>query len=46
MLSVSRPIDWVVLNCWVTETNEIFFRSNSSIKRAKSIRERLSRSTL
>ena len=46
MFSVSRPIDCVVLNCCVTETNEIFFRSNNSIIRAKSICERLSRSTL
>src|SRR5216117_2791727 len=29
-LSVSRPIDVVVLNCWVTETNETPWASNSS----------------
>src|SRR3984893_10316964 len=30
-LSVSRPIEVVVLNCWVTETNETPWASNSSI---------------
>src|SRR5882672_2661060 len=35
-LSVSRPIDVVVLNCWVTETNETPWVSNSSTSLAKS----------
>ena len=26
MLSVSRPIEVVVLNCWVTDTNEASWR--------------------
>jgi hypothetical protein len=29
-LSVSRPIEVVVLNCWVTETNDTLCWSNSS----------------
>ena len=35
-LSVSRPIEVVVLNCWVTETNETACLSKISISRAKS----------
>src|SRR6266853_5515851 len=30
ILSVSRPMDVVVLNCWVTDTNETLCWSNSS----------------
>ena len=45
-LSVSRPIEVVVLNCWVTETNDTRWASNSSTSLAKSARERVSRSTL
>src|SRR5712672_1502186 len=36
--SVSRPIKVVVLNCWVTATNEIPRASNSSTILAKSLR--------
>jgi len=36
----------VVLNCCVTETNDTPRASNSSINRAKSLSERVSRSTL
>jgi hypothetical protein len=43
---VSRPIEVVVLNCWVTETNETPWASNSSTSLAKSASERVSRSTL
>lgn len=43
-LSVSRPIRVVVLNDWVTETNETP-RLRSTIL-AKSVSERVSRSTL
>ena len=46
MLSVSRPIEVVVLNCWVTETNDTPQRSNTSTILAKSPSERVSRSTL
>ncbi len=46
MFSVSRPIEVVVLNAWVTETNETLCRSKISTMRAKSVSERLSRSTL
>ena len=35
-LSVSRPIEVVVLNCWVTETNDTPWASNSSTSLAKS----------
>ena len=35
-LSVSRPIEVVVLNCWVTETNDTPCASNSSTSLAKS----------
>src|SRR5258708_29214558 len=37
-LSVSRPIEVVVLNCWVTETNDTPCASNSSTSLAKSAR--------
>jgi hypothetical protein len=30
-LSVSRPIEVVVLNCWVTDTNDTLYWSNSSL---------------
>src|SRR5229473_986476 len=43
---VSRPIELVVLNCWVTETNDTAWASNSSTSLAKSARERVSRSDL
>ena len=46
MLSVSRPMLVVVLNCWVTETKVTSCRSNTSTSLAKSISERLSRSIL
>ena len=45
-LRVSRPIEVVVLNCWVTETNETLCWSKSSTTLAKSTKERVSRSTL
>ena len=44
--SVSRPIEVVVLNCWVTETNDTLCWSNSSTSLAKSASERVRRSTL
>src|SRR6266536_2277661 len=37
---VSRPIEVVVLNCWVTETNETPWASNSSTSLAKSANDR------
>src|SRR5262249_16485566 len=43
---VNRPIEVVVLNCWVTETKETLCLSNSSINLAKSAKERVRRSTL
>ncbi len=46
MFSVSRPIELVVLKCWVTETNETVRLSNRSMIREKSISDRLRRSTL
>jgi hypothetical protein len=46
MLRVRRPIDVVVLNCCVTETNETPFASNASTIFAQSLSERVSRSTL
>ncbi len=46
ILSVSRPIDVVVLNCCVTETKETCFRSNTSTILAKSCSDRVRRSTL
>src|SRR5262245_47979449 len=45
-LRVSRPIEVVVLNCWVTDTNDTSWASNSSISLAKSTSERVRRSTL
>ena len=44
--SVSRPIEVVVLNCWVTETKETPRASKISTILAKSASERVSRSTL
>ena len=44
--SVSLPIEVVVLNCWVTETKDTPWPSNSSTSLAKSASERVSRSTL
>ena len=46
MLRVNRPIEVVVLNCWVTETNETPPVSNTSTIFAKSPSERVSRSIL
>lgn len=46
MLRVSRPIEVVVLKDWVTETKETFASSNTSTILAKSLSERVSRSTL
>jgi hypothetical protein len=46
MLSVSRPIEVVVQNDCVTETNVTLFRSNTSTSFAKSVSERDSRSIL
>ncbi len=46
MLSVSRPIEVVVLNDWVTETKVTPTRSNTSTSFEKSISERESRSIL
>jgi hypothetical protein len=46
MFSVRRPIDVVVLNDWVTETKVTWFRSKISTNRAKSMRDRDSRSIL
>src|SRR5262249_8828863 len=43
---VSLPIEVVVLNCCVTETNETPWASNSSTSLAKSANERVRRSTL
>src|ERR1700737_4266526 len=40
-LRVSRPIELVVLNCWVTETNEAPRASKISTRRAKSASERV-----
>src|SRR5439155_15269084 len=45
-LRVSRPIELVVLNCWVTDTNDTPWASKISTSRAKSASERVSRSTL
>ena len=39
-LSVNRPIDVVVLNCWVTATNETPRPSNTSTVFAKSDKDR------
>ena len=46
MFSVSRPIEVVVLNDWVTETKVTPARSNTSTSFEKSISERDSRSIL
>ena len=46
MFSVRRPSELVVLNCWVTETNVAPCLSSTSMIRAKSSSERVSRSTL
>ena len=46
MLSVRRPIDDVVLNCWVTDTNETACRSKMPTILANSDNDRVSRSTL
>src|SRR6266480_4864063 len=43
---VSRPIEVVVLNCWVTDTNDTAWASNNSTSLAKSANDRVSRSTL
>ena len=43
---VSRPIEVVVLNCWVTETNDTACWSNGSTSLAKSANDRVRRSTL
>ena len=45
-LSVSLPMDDVVLNCWVTETKETWCVSKTSTNLAKSMSERVNRSTL
>ena len=39
-------IEVVVLNCWVTETNETPWASNNSISLAKSASDLVRRSTL
>src|SRR4030088_1681899 len=41
--SVSRPIEVVVLNCWVTETKDTSCLSNSSTSLAKSASDRVRR---
>ena len=41
-----EPIEVVVLNCWVTDTNDTPWASNSSTSLAKSAKERVRRSTL
>src|SRR5215471_850218 len=46
MLRVRRPIEVVVLNCWVTETKDAPLASRISTILAKSARERVSRSIL
>jgi hypothetical protein len=43
---VSRPIELVVLNCWVTDTKETPRASRASTILAKSAKLRVSRSTL
>ena len=45
-IEVNRPIDVVVLNCWVTDTKDTVCWSNSSTSLAKSANERVRRSTL
>jgi len=44
--ALSRPMEVVVLNCWVTATNEIDRASNASTSLAKSARDRVRRSIL
>ena len=46
MFNVGRPIEVVVLNCWVTATKDTDLASNASISLAKSTSERVSRSIL
>ncbi|EWS53585.1 hypothetical protein X551_03629 [Methylibium sp. T29] len=46
MFNISRPIDVVVLNCWVTDTNDTLWRSKTSTSLAKSVRLRVRRSIL
>src|SRR5262249_33582887 len=43
---VRRPIDVIVLNCWVTETNDPPCAPNNSTSLAKSASDRVRRSTL
>jgi hypothetical protein len=43
---VSRPMELVVLNCWVTDTKETPRASSASTILAKSARLRVRRSTL
>ena len=43
---VNRPMDVVVLNCWVTDTKDTLCWSKSSTSLAKSANDRVSRSTL
>src|SRR5258706_10353781 len=45
-LRVNRPIEVVVLNCWVTETNDTPRLSKSSTSLAKSANDLVRRSTL
>src|ERR1700731_4932165 len=45
-LRVSRPIELVVLNCWVTDTNDTPWASKISTSRAKSASDRVRRSDL
>ena len=46
MFSVSLPIECVVLNCCVTDTNDTPCASNTSTSFEKSVSDRLRRSTL
>ena len=46
MFNINRPMEVVVLNCWVTETKETPWRSKTSIIREKSVSDRVSRSIL
>jgi hypothetical protein len=45
MLSVRRPMEVVVLNCCVTDTNDALWASRMSTNLAKSESDRVSRST-
>ena len=45
-LRVNRPMEVVVLNCWVTETKETSRLSNTSTILEKSVSERVRRSIL